>query len=463
MFEYIQVENLDPRLITVSSNGKIETSRFADTLFLKSLLGQNNTFVGGVGDIIFTSTDPLLSIVNESGTIYFSSSFERTLVKNVWVDGRYLQNTVEFVSDTGFTCTSEGLGIRLNPNSVHSLNTKTGDISIFGLGNTLLFTDNDQGSISISLDTVDATNIDTSSFINAKKVQSRAGLSVSRDLTPDFIQFTADSNSAVVIQGLSSVTVDAPVIGQVSASTLSIGSSTISENSGQIIFSGASSLALGSGNHLSACFFTPAYSGLFSNFTHIGSGVYYQSVPLSGNPLTLEIDFSSSNVGFGSDFSSVLSFEERIYYTQQLAPLSSGVSSKFISLMDNPDSLTGTTLTNYYAMLSDLMGDYIVLSDFGTPYASLTGSIGLYPAKSGIYLPIITGVLTTGTVNTLNSFTSSKLALNAVSDMLDLPSDLVYYYELQTPSGSSTPNLVLFLKSPTQIPPIGSYRGIFRV
>jgi len=457
MFDYIQVENLDPRLITVSSNGKIETSLFADTLFLKGLLGQNNTFAKAVGDINFTSTDPLLSIIALSGSIQFSSSFERTKVSSVWCDGFYLNGDITIVSDKGFTPSAQGNDVFLAPNAVHSLGGKNSDLTLFGLGNVLLFTNTEQNSINLSLDVIDDTNIDPNSYIDAKAVVASQGISVSRDLIPEFLHFQQGA-----VQGLTGVVLLDSTIGQLTVANVALDSVNLFENAGQLVISGNTpSVSFSSGTQCSSVFMPASYSGSFSSFTHLFSGIYYQSVPLSKYPLSLEIDFSSNNTGFAQDFSTVLSYQERVYYTQQLTPLNSGISSKFINMMNNPDNLSGSTLTNYYAMLSDLMGNYIVLTNFGTPYSSLTGSIGLYPGKSGTYLPIVTGILSPSTVTILNSFVSDKLSLNSTNALLNLPSDLVYYYELQTPSGSTSPNLVLFLKSPTATPPTGTYKGLF--
>lgn len=461
MFDYIAVENLDPRLITVTSGGKIQTDQFADTLFLKSLMGQNNVFSSAVGDIVFTSTDPSLSIINQSGTIYFSSSYERTLVSSIWSASNYLSDTVALNSDEGFTCSSVSTGVLLSPNAVHSLNTKVGDLSLFGLGNLSLFTDTEQNSLNLSVLKIDDTNIDINSNILAGKIQAEVGVSLARDLMPDFTHFGNTSN-LLSIQGLSGVVLEKPTIGQVTASKVSLSATgAIFSNSGQLVFSGATSVSVVSGTHLGPVHLSAYCSGSFTNYTHLGSGVYTQSIPLARYPLSLDISFNNTNTGFGQDFTKVLSYVERDAYNQQLVAINSGISSKFISLMDNPDSLSGTTLTDYRAMLTDLMANYIVLTDFGTPYSSLTGSIGLYPSKSAVYLPIITGILSSGTVSILTNFTSDKLDLGEVNTLLSKPNTLAYYYELQNPSGSSTTNLVLFLKSPTQSPPSGAFLGIF--
>ena len=457
MFDWIEVENLDPRLVQVESGGKISVDKFADTLLVRSFSTSQDLVTQVFGDINFVNTDSRLSLVSTGDTIFFGSSYIPAFLDLVWVDNFYLRDNINFYSDREFLVSNEyPNSIRFSPNAVHTVKSLSGDLTVETEGNLSNFTDTSQRSISFTLGTISEEDIDTDSEIDSKILEVVGGIVVDDETHPDFTNAFYSGNYCI-IQGVTGSEIVSPKLSELHTQKLLVSGSDIFENSGQLWLN--NSLVSISGS-LERTYFKPSISYTMSSGDYIfSSGTYRHSYVhnLGMFPLWITVDFLGRQRGFGRSFDKVLSYTEQQYYTAQIPSYASGITNNYLDLMANPDNLTGTYLTTYQSLIADIMSDHLTFPDNPSPYVSLTGAIvSLGPPKSVEYLNVVTGgyLSATGGMLLLTGLVAYKTGLYWATSELEKPQEIAYYVDFTSNS------IDVYFKNPTSSLPSGAVRAI---
>jgi len=458
MFDWIKVENLDPRLITISASGKINSDNFPLALALRGIYTRQDLVVPALGEVTFINNDPHVQVTSTGNHIFFSTNFVPSNLNFIWSDNSYLRDTITLRSTNGFTIASGGgNSIMFSPNAVHSLQSLKGNLTLDTEGDINAFTDTSQRSISFSLAKITESTVDPSSFIDTTKVITEEGLSLAGEVIPSFTS-VFQSGNLLQVAGLTGTNIVKPQFTQLTCTSINFIGSSVFENSGQIqVTSDSVSLPA----DLLQIDFKPAYEYSFgaSSYSLI-SGIYTQTFTHSGakRPLWITMEVQGSQLGFGRPFSRVLSYIEQQDYLDQIPSTTSGIQNKYLALMANPDNLTGSTLTTYQSLLADIMGDYLTFNHNVAPYVALTGAISqLSPPKSTNYMALVTGtaLTSTGSMPLLTGLVAGKSDFQYIVGELEKPQLPAYYYEFTDSQVS------IYLKSPTATPPSGSAKILF--
>lgn len=455
MFDWIETENLDPRLITVNSGGKISTEYFPTVSLLGKVRTAEDFTQAALGNVRFLSNSSDLQISSTGQIVQFASNFRPSTLDYIWADNFYLTNNITLSSDKNFSISSSDSTVTFGPNALHSVNGLRGDLDIFGVGNLSISADRAANKVAILLEKIDSSNIDESSSLTTRYFRSTEGVRVDSALYPDFPSIIQSGN-VTYLQGITGVSISSPNLSEMRQSALNFPDSSLLDNQGQIVFS-SSGVSFPTGTHLYGAQLPAVLEYSLSNYV-LTSGTY--SVSITHNkgqsPLFLAVDFDGSQIGLGKPFSSVLSAIQETQVQTQIPAYNQSLQDLFLLIMPNPDGLSGSTLTDYTEFVSDLMGDFLALEPASTPMDSLVNAINALvdPVKKAKYLSLLS-ILTPSTLGNLESVVTVKLDIYEASDTLLLPKSLAYYYQFTENTFS------LFLKSPTVTPPTATVKILF--